>query len=202
MPRRAPRVQGDSNGIADKEEGFDVSKCVKDAIPCWYRHQGTAKPCTGLGHFGRHHALCYTEKGAKEAEEFLKKKAEKGGGKGRVGKGGPKGGRGDGQARMLNFDGSHATDQQERTDRAAKLLASRMVIDADGETLGEAKPGGSRINLDECHEFDSDLWKPPPARGWLVRTASQVRHYLFKFIMILMGFLALMAVVGHCRLRG
>eukprot|EP00959_Pyramimonas_sp_CCMP1952_P045979 960444-Pyramimonas_sp.AAC.1 len=69
-----------------------------------------------------------------------------------------------------------------------------MVMDADGETSGEAKPGGSRVNLDECHEFASDLWKPPPARSWLARTMSQVRHYLFKFTMFLMGFLALSAV--------
>eukprot|EP00959_Pyramimonas_sp_CCMP1952_P036622 766332-Pyramimonas_sp.AAC.1 len=37
---------------------------------------------------------------------------------------------------------------------------------------------------------------PPSARGWLVRTVSQVRHYLFECTVFLMGFLALSAVVG------
>ena len=153
--------------------------------------------------------MCYTPARAEEAKKFLDEKAAKGGygGRGHGGRKGKKGGKGGG-ARMLNFDVTHQTDHQDRTDQAARLLASLM-------TLGES-PGGSddvcqlcldddsdddnaehkTLNLDDHDEFDTTLWQPPRPRGWMVRMASRVRHYMSRMITFLLGFLAVMVVIG------
>ena len=77
--------------LASQEEGFDVGRAAQQLVPCWYRHPGKEKRCTGVGHLLRHHVGALTEEAKKENEANKKKYQDakgKGKGRGRGRKGG------------------------------------------------------------------------------------------------------------------
>ena len=67
-----PEYKECRNQAASAEKDFDVGKCARERVPCWYQHLNAIKKCGGFGHLARHHAAVYTEKAAKEVEEAKK----------------------------------------------------------------------------------------------------------------------------------
>ena len=117
-----PECSDCPNNVASNEADFDVAKCAKEKIPCWYKHIGSNKVCGGYGHLSRHHAGCYTPDGKKQADEAREKAKAAGGGK----KGGKKGS-GKRRDQRLDFSDTHDAPPAEGANKALRLLDALLV---------------------------------------------------------------------------
>ena len=102
-----PECRECPNQAAATEKDFDVGKCAREKIPCWYQHPNAKRKCGGFGHLARHHAAVLTEKASKEVEDAKKQ--------GKPGE------------RRLDLSDSHESPQAEGRNRALRLIDALLV---------------------------------------------------------------------------
>ena len=154
---------------AEADEKFDVSRAVKEKLPCWYAWQG-GKPCGGYGHVSRHHHETLTPENKKIRDEKQKEKG-KGGGKNKKGK--SKGSKKGGEKR-LDMNDSHDSPTQAERQRSARLLEALLVSgDCD-----------RKRGLD----FDEDLGKHKILEGRLA--TERLKGFAFGILFVLLALLS------------
>ena len=178
-----PECRDCPNAAASQEKDFDVSKCAKEKIPCWYQHPGANRKCGGFGHLARHHAACYTPE-AEAAVKAAKLQSQGGGSKGR------KRGRGKGgKDQRLDFCDGHETEQGNADNKALRLLDALLCFDDRGERSTEdqskfAWAGFGSLSSGQGQPCVLDFGRGPSGEKDLSRIARlwlQVLHWLSLF---------------------